>query len=87
MKSAQPYFPPFEAAVDLFQRTAGLSAKVTAIRSPRKWFDEFRAAFPEETARDVRYHGAAVQLVETQDFVSVRGTTIEGHEFEWPEPS
>jgi hypothetical protein len=76
-----PLFAPYETAVDLFQRTVGIGAKITAIRSPRKLLGEFRAAFPNES----RYAGADVQLAK-QDFVSVRGTTLAGDEFEWPEP-
>jgi len=74
------YFPQYEAAVDKFHRDAG-GVTVTAIRSPRKLLDEFRAAFPNES----RYADADVQLAE-QDFVSVRGTSIAGQEFEWPHP-
>ncbi len=76
-----PLFQPYEAAVDIFQRTAGIGAKITAIRSPRKILDEFRTAYPHETS----YAGAPVQPAE-QDFVSVRGTTIAGDDFEYPEP-
>jgi hypothetical protein len=79
-----PIFGPYEAAVDRFQRDAG-GVTVTAIRSPRKTLDEFRAAFPRETARKLRYAGAPVELAE-QDHVSVRGTAIGGQEFEWPDP-
>jgi hypothetical protein len=74
-------FAPYEAAVDLFQHNVGIGAKITAIRSPRKILDAFRAAFPHET----EYAGAPVELAK-QDFVSVRGTAIAGHNFEWPEP-
>jgi hypothetical protein len=76
-----PLFPPYEAAVDLFQRTVGIGAKITAIRSPRKLLDEFGAAFPREDS----YAGAPVQLAK-QDHVSVRGTNLAGQSFEWPEP-
>jgi hypothetical protein len=76
-----PLFAPYEAAVDAFQRTVGIGAKITAIRSPRKLLDEFRAAFPHED----RYAGAPVQLAE-QDHVSVCGTSVAGHAVECPEP-
>lgn len=75
-----PHFSAYEAAVDLFQRTVGIGAKITAIRSPRKLLDEFSAEFPHET----RYAGAPVELAE-QDHVSVRGTTIAGYAVECPE--
>jgi hypothetical protein len=84
MREPVLYFPPYEAVVDQFHAADGV--KVTAIRSPRKLLDAFKAAFPAETARELRYLGAPVELVETQDFVSVRGTNIGGHEFEYPEP-
>jgi hypothetical protein len=76
----QPYFAEYEAAVDVFQRTAGIGAKITAIRSPRETLAKFRAAYPHESD----YAGVPIEPVE-QNFVSVRGTTIAGHDFEWPE--
>lgn len=79
-------FPPYEAAVDSFYSVGGVSSKVTAIRSPRTLLDAFKDAFPDETTRELRYLGAAVELADTQDFVSVRGITSAGHDFEWPEP-
>jgi hypothetical protein len=81
---SEPLFPPFEAVVDQFRVAGGMT--ITAIRSPRKLAEEFKAAFPTETTRDLRYLGAPVEVVDTQDFVSVRGTTVAGHEFEYPEP-
>ncbi len=81
MNAPLPIFGPYEAAVDLFQRTFGIGAKITAIRSPRKVLDDFRADFPGETA----YAGAPVELAE-QGHVSVRGTTVAGHAVECPEP-
>ena len=76
-----PLFPPYEAAVDLFQHTVGIGAKITAIRSPRIILERFRAEFPHET----KYAGAIIEPAE-QDFVSVCGTTIAGNACECPEP-
>lgn len=76
-----PLFPPYEAAVDLFQHTVGIGAKITVIRSPRKLLDEFTTTFPREASNA----GAPIELAE-QDHVSVRGTTIAGHAVECPEP-
>jgi hypothetical protein len=78
------YFPPFEAAVDFFLTSGGRI--VTEIRAPRKYIEEFKAAFPTETAQELRYLDARVILVDTQSIVSVRGKTSVGHVFEWPEP-
>lgn len=78
------YFAPFEAAVDYFLTSGG--RMVTEIRAPTKYVEEFKAAFPMETAREMRYLDAPVVLVDTQSIVSVRGKTSVGHVFEWPEP-
>jgi hypothetical protein len=78
------HFAPFETAVDDFRAAGGRS--VTAIRTPQKFIDEFKAAFPTETALELRYWDAPIQLVDTQSIVSVRGKTSVGHVFEWPEP-
>ena len=79
------HFQPYKAAVDRFHRDAG-GVTVTAIISPRKILDDFRAAFPREAARELRYAGAPVELAE-QDHVSVRGTNIGGQAFELQEPA
>jgi hypothetical protein len=78
------YFAPFEEAVNEFLAAGGRT--VTAIRTPRKYLDEFKVAFPAQTALELQYQDAPVQLVETQGIVSVRGKTSVGHVFEWPEP-
>jgi hypothetical protein len=78
------YFAPFQAAVDDFQAAGGRT--ITAIRTPRKCLEEFKAAFPAETAGELQYFDAPVHLVDTQTIVSVRGKTSVGHIFEWPEP-
>jgi hypothetical protein len=78
------YFAPFEDAVSYFLAAGGRT--VTAIRTPRRYLEEFKAAFPSQTALDLRYQDAPVQLVDTQAIVSVRGKTSVGHVFEWPEP-
>jgi hypothetical protein len=80
MTAGQSYFEEYEAAVDRFQRDAG-GVTVTAIRSPRKLLDKFRAAFPHET----HYAGGVVELAE-QDHVSVLGINLARQSFEWPEP-
>jgi hypothetical protein len=77
---SEPFFPEYEAAVESFLRNGGHTPSI--IRSPRKLLDQFRAAFPHETG----YLGARFELADSQDIVSVRGTTIAGHDYEWPEP-
>jgi hypothetical protein len=79
-------FPPYTAAVEWFEEVAGVGSKITAIRSPRKFLNAFRAAFPDQTARDMRYNGVPIDLIDTQDNITVRGTTIGGHDYEWPDP-
>jgi hypothetical protein len=81
---SEPLFPPFEAVVDLFHVAGGIT--LTAIRSPSALAEEFKAVFPTETACCLRYLGAHLEVVDTQDFVSVRGTNAAGHEVEYPEP-
>jgi hypothetical protein len=81
---AEPLFPPYESVVDQFHAAGGIT--ITAIRSPRTLAADFKAHFPTETAHELRYLGAPVEVVDTQDFVSVRGTTVGGHQFEYPEP-
>lgn len=83
-RAAALHFGPFQAAVDDFLAAGGRT--VTAIRSPQKYIDEFKAAFPTEDALELRYWDAPIQLVDTQAIVSVRGKTTVGHVFEWPEP-
>ena len=75
MQMSKPLFPEYEAVVDRFHRDAG-GVIVTAIRSPRKILDEFRAAFPDETARDLRYLGAPIELADGQDFVQCAAPTL-----------
>ncbi len=79
-----PLFPPYETVVDLFYRAGGVT--LISIRSPRRLLDEFKASFPIDTAQEVRYLGAPVELADVQDMVSVRGISTAGHEFEYPEP-
>jgi hypothetical protein len=83
MTMTRVYFAPFETAVESFRAAGGRT--VTAIRAPRKYLDEFKAAFPAETARELRYFDAPVQLVDSQTIVTVRGESSVGHVFEWPE--
>jgi hypothetical protein len=77
------HFAPFQAAVDDFLAAGGRT--VTAIRTPRRYLDEYKLAFPE-SAQEPRYFDAPIQLVDTQTIVSIRGKTRVGHVFEWPEP-
>jgi hypothetical protein len=77
-------FAPFQVAVDDFLAAGGRT--ITAIRSPQKYIDEFRTAFSTQSALELRYSDAPIQLVDTQAIVSVRGKTSVGHIFEWPEP-
>jgi len=57
LRTVRLLFTPFEAAVLAFHEVAGVHAKVTAICSPQELLNEFKAAFPAETARDLRYDG------------------------------
>jgi hypothetical protein len=78
--TARPLFDSHERAVDLFQRTVSIGARITAVRSPRKIFDEFTADFPH----GISYAGAPVEVA-AQDHVSVRATTIAGRHREYRE--
>ena len=75
----KPLFAPYEAAVNAFLRVGGHTP--TVIRSPRALLMRYVAEFAE-----LSYLGANVEEA-AQDHVSVRGTTIAGHVFEWPKPS
>jgi hypothetical protein len=83
MSMTKLYFAPFQAAVESFRAAGGRT--VTAIRAPRKYLDEFKAAFPLETARELQYLDVPVLLVDSQTIVTVRGESSVGHVFEWPE--
>jgi hypothetical protein len=76
--SAAPLFAPYEKAVDDFLRAGGHTA--TVIHSPRALFKQYRAEFG-----DLPYAGGANVTESAQNYVSVRGTTVAGHDFEWPE--
>lgn len=77
---AEPLFAAYESAVDEFLRAGGHTAKV--IRSPPDLLHHYKTEFGGllTYAGGVRIEEAA------QDHVSVRGTTIAGQDFEWPEP-
>ena len=77
-------FSPYDEAIHDFHQAGG--KRVLAIRTPRRQLDEFRQAFPAQADGELAYQESPVQLVESQDVVSVRGTTSVGHMFEWPEP-
>lgn len=76
--SAAPLFAPYENAVNDFLRAGGHT--VTVIRSPRTVFEQYRTQFG-----DLPYADGAIVEEAAQNYVSVRGTTIVGHDFEWPE--
>ena len=76
----QPIFPEFESAVDAFLRAGGHTPLV--IRSPLPLLYRYRQAF----GAPLPYCGGVRIEEATQEHVSVRGTTISGHDFEWPEP-
>jgi hypothetical protein len=59
--------PPYTAVVEWFEEVAGVGSKITAICSPRKFLNAFRPAFPDQTARDMRYNGVPIELIDTQD--------------------
>jgi hypothetical protein len=77
-------FAPFDTALEDFHRAGG--KRIVAIRAPRQVVEQFKTAFPVAPERELRYQEAPVHLVESQDVVSIRGTTSVGHAFEWPEP-
>lgn len=77
---AEPLYFPFERAVDEFLRAGGHVP--STIRSPRDLLRDYRAGFPGLPT----YSGDASVEEANQNYVSVRGTTISGQEFEWPEP-
>jgi hypothetical protein len=77
---AEPLFAAYECVVDAFLRAGGHTA--TVIRSPRALLKQYTAVFGQ-----VPYAGGARIEEAAQDHVSVRGTTIAGHDFEWPDPS
>jgi hypothetical protein len=79
MQLSEPFFAQYEAAVDEFLRNGGHTPSI--IRSPPALLKQYRSHFA-----GLPYAGD-VRIVEAeQDFVSVRGTNIAGHDFEWPEP-
>ena len=81
MHLGEPLFAQYEAAVDAFLRAGGHTPSV--IRSPPALLKQYRLEFEgsSEYAHGVRIEEAA------QNFISVRGATIAGHHFEWPEPA
>ncbi len=80
MQVSEPFFDPYEAAVDCFLRLGGHTPSV--IRSPPGLLKQYRSHF----AGSSNYaHGTRIEEAE-QDHVSVRGTNIAGQDFEWPEP-
>ena len=79
MQVGEPLFAQYEAAVDSFLRAGGHTPSL--IRSPAGLLEQYRSQFAGSTN-----YGAAVRIVAwEQDFVSVRGTTIVGQVFEYPE--
>ena len=70
-----------ESAVDAFLREGGYTVKV--LRCPRHWLEPHSADF---VGLQTYTHGVRIEEA-PQDRVSVRGTTIAGHDFEWPQPN
>ena len=77
-------FALYDAAVEHFYAAGG--ATISAIRSPHALFDQFRASLPIEFVQNQQYLGMRIEAVDTQSYVSVRGTSHSGNDFEWPEP-
>jgi hypothetical protein len=74
----EPFFQAYEDAVDSFLRNGGHTPSM--IRSPLGLLKQYRLHFAQ-----LPYAGN-VRIEETdQESVSVRGTTIDGHDYEWPE--
>lgn len=80
MQVTEPFFAHYAAALESFLRAGGHRPYV--ILSPSGLLKQYKSQFAGSTN-----YGASVRIEEAeQDFVSVRGTTIAGHDFEWPEP-
>jgi hypothetical protein len=77
---SEPFFEPYESAVDSFLRAGGHTPSV--IRSPPSLLKQYRSQFAGSSKYALR---VGIEEAE-QDFVSVRGTNIAGHVFEYPEP-
>lgn len=78
MQIGEPFFPEYEAAVESFLRNGGHTP--ATIRSPHSLLKRYRTQF----AGSSNYvHGTRIEEAK-QDHVSVRGTTIGGHDYEWP---
>lgn len=76
----QPVLPEYESAVDAFLRAGGHTPLI--IRSPRDLLNQYRQAF----GALLPYCGGVRIEEAAEECVSVRGTTVAGHDFEWPEP-
>jgi hypothetical protein len=74
---SEPFFGPYDAAVNSFLLNGGHTAFI--IRSPPGLLKRYRSQFG-----DLPYAGGVRTQEAEQDFVSVRGTTIAGHDYEWP---
>lgn len=79
MHISEPLFPQYEDAVDSFLRAGGHNPSV--ILSPPSLAKRYKSQF----AGSMTYTGGVRIEEAEQTFVSVRGTTIEGQDFEWPE--
>lgn len=78
MQVSKPFFLEYEDAVESFLRNGGHTPSI--IRSPPGLLKQYRSRYG-----DLPYTGG-VQIVKAeQDLVSVRGTTITGHDYEWPD--
>jgi hypothetical protein len=79
MHLSEPFFEPYETAVDAFLHAGGHAPSV--IHSPLGLLKQYRSQF----AGSLKYAGGVRIEDAEQDFVSVRGTNIAGHDFQWPE--
>ncbi len=77
MHVIKPSFLEYEAAVESFLRNGGHTP--TIILSPPGLLKQYRSHFG-----DLPYAGSMQIQEAEQNFVSVRGTTIGGHDYEWP---
>jgi hypothetical protein len=76
----EPLFAEYEDAVDAFLHAGGHTPSL--ILSPSRALRQFRDRYP-----DLATYTNGVPIEEApQNYVSVRGTTIAGQEFDWPDP-
>lgn len=83
MKQSERLFAPFEIALQDFYIAGGVH--VTAVRSPTAILQEFTRICPSDGI-GTRYINLPVELAQTQDHVSIQGTTAKGVNLEYPYP-